>query len=58
MKKFQSLCNVCSKAFDSRTKLFNHIKEEHHARVDSNDGDHAGRKKGKRGGTTKVIGLQ
>ena len=43
-------CNVCSMPFDSRSKLFNHIRETGHALATSVDADTGGKKKkGKKG---------
>ncbi|KAI9462149.1 hypothetical protein F5148DRAFT_982880 [Russula earlei] len=41
-----SQCNVCGEAFDSRTKLFEHVNREGHALARPRDGDTT-RKKGK-----------
>ncbi len=44
--KSKEWCNVCKSGFESRSKLFNHIRETGHALAGEQNG--AGGKKGKR----------
>jgi DnaJ homolog subfamily A member 5 len=42
-------CNVCNEPFDSKTKLFSHIKETGHAAAESGAQESSGSRKGKKG---------